>query len=414
MDGGAAPWDRPPGVVPGGGGAMEELKPFAIGRLPAIRFGAGVFRELPERIERRARRVLPVVGGRSFVESAAGAWFFETLGERVEMAEPVRVAEEPSPEEVDAAVAAHRDFEPELVVAIGGGSVLDAGKAIAAMLTEEGSVMEVLEGVGKREPMGTTRPLFAVPTTAGTGSEATKNAVLSRVGRDGFKKSLRHDAFVPELALLDPELTVGLPRELTVACGMDALSQLMESYLSTGANPITDALALDGMARFAAGFPRVLKDGADVAARGQVMYAALMSGITLAHAGLAAIHALAGYIGGRWRMPHGAVCGTLLGEAMAVSIRRMRAEPEGYRVPLEKLARVGRLLAAAPRMPDGEAVEAVPNFLREWTQRLELPRLSDHGIARDDLAGIARGSGLKSHPCPLSEGELMEVLAARW
>ncbi len=184
---------------------------------------------------------------------------------------------------VDEVVSRHRRDTPDWVLAIGGGSAVDAGKAISAMLPQSGSVKDFLEGREVRKHDGRKLPFIAVPTSSGTGSEATKNAVLSEVGENGFKSSLRHDNFMPDIAVIDPELMRSCPPGVTAACGLDALTQLLESWVSSKASPITDALALSGLEHVAAGFLRACEDGEnDLEARGHMAYAALLSGLTLA------------------------------------------------------------------------------------------------------------------------------------
>src|SRR5690606_22395692 len=200
------------------------------------------------------------------------------------------VATEPTPSIVDAAVNEFGDFSPEVVVAIGGGSVLDAGKAISAMLPLKAGVREYLEGVGSRTHPGDKVPFIAVPTTSGTGSEATKNAVLSEVGERGFKRSLRHDRFVSDVAIVDPVLAVTCPKTVTATSGMDAFTQLLESYLSTAANPITDALALEGLRHVSRSLPLAVHDPGNLSARCGMALASYLSGITLANAGLGLVH----------------------------------------------------------------------------------------------------------------------------
>jgi len=239
-------------------------------------------------------------------------------------------------------------------VGIGGGSALDAAKAIAGLLRVGDSVMDYLEGVGPEKPYtGPAVPFIAVPTTAGTGSEATKNAVLSRHGRDGFKKSFRDERLVAQHALVDPDLLIGCPPELIAANGMDALTQLVESWTSLRANPFTDALALSGLeaARDAllpwyenAGGPADITE----AARSRMAYASLISGITLAQVGLGAVHGLASPLGAFFPIPHGVVCGTLLAEATDINIRAMR-ERDRHNPALARYARLAEILLGLER-----------------------------------------------------------------
>jgi alcohol dehydrogenase class IV len=305
-----------------------------------------------------------------------------------------------------------------VVAAIGGGSVLDAGKAIAGLLPSGRPVLDHLEGVGRGVPYtGPAAPLVAVPTTAGTGSEATKNAVLSERGPGGFKKSFRHERLVPRVALLDPELLATCPRPLWAADGMDAFTQLLESYVSARASPFTDALAWSGLEAFREGFwPAWEGSHPDAAAgRGRMAYAALLSGITLAQAGLGSVHGLASPLGALFPIPHGVVCGTLVAEATAVNLRALR-ERTPASPALAKYARVAELLCGVPVDDPAAAGEALVARLRDWQERLELPRLSAYGMTPADLPRVVagcRGGSMQTNPLVLTDAELSGLLEAR-
>ena len=213
----------------------------------------------------------------------------------------VVVSGEPSPELIDTTVEKYRNEAVDAIVAIGGGSVLDAGKAISAMLHRTESIKEFLEGVGTIEHPGTKLPFIALPTTSGTGSEATKNAVISHVGKSGYKKSLRHDNFVPDIAIVDPRFTLSCPQNITAASGMDCFTQLIESYLSDKANEYTDALAWEGLKEIKSSLVQSYMHGNDIQARTGMAFASLTSGICLANAGLGVVHGFASSIGGLYK-----------------------------------------------------------------------------------------------------------------
>jgi alcohol dehydrogenase class IV len=299
------------------------------------------------------------------------------------------------------------------VAALGGGSVLDAGKAVSAMLCEQGAVVDFLEGVGTgAELSGRKTPFVAIPTTAGTGSEATKNAVLSRVGPGGFKKSLRHEALVPDVALVDPALAVSCPPEVTAACGMDAFTQLLEAYTSTKASSFTDGLVEEALRRAGASLVAACTThGADVSVRADLAYAALVSGIALANAGLGIVHGLASPIGASFDIPHGVVCGTLVGEATRMNVERLEAvDPLG--AGLRRYAAAGRLLGA----PDGDDRAAVAHLLDtldRWTAELGIPTLGAYGVTREDVAALVRGAGLKNNPVPLEAEQIERIVVRR-
>ncbi len=225
-----------------------EMLNFSIARLPRIEFGSGVIKKLPGIIQSYGSRVLLITGARSFVETDNWAVLIEQLKQHKIHWQHCTIAQEPSPDWVDATIQAFSNHTFDVVVGIGGGSALDAAKAVAGLLRVQRSVMDYLEGVGPELPYeGPAIPFIAVPTTAGTGSEATKNAVLSVQGESGFKKSFRHDKLVAEYAIIDPDLLSNCPPDIIAANGMDALTQLLESYVSIKSNSFTDALAISGL-----------------------------------------------------------------------------------------------------------------------------------------------------------------------
>lgn len=394
------------------------IPPFDCARLPRIRFGAGRLVELPELAASFGRRALLVTGVRSFRASPRWDWLIGKLAELGVSFEHLTVAGEPSPELVDSAVTRFHARGIEVVIAIGGGSVLDAGKAIAGLLPHGNSVLDHLEGVGRNLPYrGPATPFIAVPTTAGTGSEATKNAVLSVRGSAGYKKSFRHDALVPEYALIDPELLATCPPDLLAADGMDAFTQLLESYVSLRASPFTDALAWSGMEAFRRGFLAAYSGtGAEAeAGRAAIAYASLCSGITLAQAGLGSVHGLAAPLGAFFPIPHGVACGTLLADATRVNVWALRE-----RVPdspaLRKYARVATLLSGREWAQEPDAHIALVDQLLQWTNRLALPRLSQFGVTPGDVPRIvanARGNSMLTNPVLLTDEEIGDIVRAR-
>jgi len=326
---------------------------------------------------------------------------------------------EPSPDLVDQAVRDHHAKGIDVVLGVGGGSVLDAAKAIAGLLPHGNSVMDHLEGVGRELPYhGPATPLVAVPTTAGTGSEATKNAVLSVQGEGGFKKSFRHEALVPQYAVVDPELLTTCPPLQIAANGMDALTQLIESYLSLKANPFTDALALSGIQAIKQGFFAAY-DGGDTKAglegRAAMAYGSLLSGITLAQVGLGSVHGLASPLGAFFPIPHGVVCGTLVAAATEVNINAMRTREPGNPA-LDKYARLGGFIGAKCAQNREDAWEALVQTLAGWTARLRLPALGEYGIREEHVTKIvanSRGSSMETNPIVLTDSEIAEIIRRR-
>lgn len=397
---------------------MMRIDAFTLTRLPRVVFGAGRRAEVPQLAREFGARALLVTGARSFVASPAWSPFVEALTRQDVSYAHELIDGEPSPQLIDNAVARQRNNPIDVVIGIGGGSVLDAGKAIAGMLRHEGSVMRYLEGVGTDVYAGPAVPFIAVPTTAGTGSEATKNAVLSVQGPDGFKKSFRHECLVPAYAVVDPELLRTCPPAQLAANGMDALTQLIESYVSIKAHPVTDALALSGIRAVKSGFFAVWRgDGAEAdAGRAAMAYAALLSGITLAQVGLGSVHGLASPLGAYYPIPHGVVCGTLLAAATETNIRALRARAPASPA-LAKYAELGALLSGASPDDPVVACASLVITLEEWTRQLVLPRLREYGVRATDFDKIvagSRGNSMKTNPIVLEDHEIRGIVERRW
>jgi alcohol dehydrogenase class IV len=314
---------------------------------------------------------------------------------------------------IDEAVLDSAGFNPDCVISVGGGSVLDAGKAISAMIKTEGSVIEYLEGVGTRDHPGDKLPFIALPTTSGTGSEATKNAVISKIGREGYKRSLRHDNFVPDVAIVDPELTLSCPPDITASSGMDCFTQLVEAYLSLKSNEYTDALALEGLKAVKRSLRDVVKDGNNISARTDMSFAALTSGICLANAGLGAVHGFASSIGGRYDIPHGVVCGTLMTGANELNVKKIK---KGYGNPgaLKKYTVLGKLFLDEEDRDEDFYIDGFIDHLRLLTDELNLPGLKKYGIWEDDLENICAITDIKNNPVKLETSDLMEILLERY
>ncbi len=316
------------------------------------------------------------------------------------------VSGEPSPETVDALCKDFRKHPPLAVAALGGGSVLDTGKAVSAMLMEEGSVQDFLEGVGHRKPSGRKIPFAALPTTPGTGSECTKNAVISRPGPEGFKKSLRHDNFIPDLALVDPVWLEKLPVPIAASCGMDAFSQLLESYISTQASPITDALARQGLAGFFQAFTPLLKGQAKAKDFDAIALGAALSGLTLANAGLGTVHGIAGVLGGLSPVPHGRACGLLMPPVMKGTFKKLKNRLKEN--PLDASAK--KVLSKLEILLPGKGITPLEEQLEQWKELAALPGLKASGVDESLLPKAAKASGNKNNPALFSEDERLKIL----
>lgn len=390
---------------------------FSIARLPRIEFGPGKFKLLPQLIAQYGKRALIVTGATSFRSSERWLHLITALSSlNIEYVD-FCVNGEPSPQLIDAAVQQFHETGINIVIAIGGGSTLDAAKAIAGLLKSGHSVMNYLEGVGPElSYAGPATPFIAVPTNAGTGSEATKNAVLSVQGANGFKKSFRDEQLVPEYAIIDPELLDSCTPAMIAANGMDAFTQLLESLVSTKANAFTDALALSGLEAANNGLLDWYLNGTqDPDAPAQMAYAALLSGITLAQVGLGSVHGLASPLGAFFPIPHGVVCGTLVAAATDINIGAL-LERAPQHPALRKYAETGRLLARNHTLDDCSARHTLLITLEEWTQRMALPRLSSYGVTEADLPRIvasSRGSSMKTNPVVLSDDEIAAIILRR-
>ncbi|MHB1054036.1 MAG: iron-containing alcohol dehydrogenase [Thiobacillus sp.] len=389
---------------------------FSVSRLPRIEFGSGALSRLPGITRKYGTRALLVTGAASFRNSPFWSVVTEGLKSHGISWLSYTVPGEPSPDMIDEAVRSLRREGIDVVIGIGGGSALDAAKAIAGLLIPGHSVMNHLEGVGPELPYsGPSTPFIAVPTTAGTGSEATKNAVLSVQGVEGFKKSFRDEQLVAEVALVDPDLLATCPPAVIAANGMDAFTQLLESYVSSRAAPLTDSLAWGGLKSARDGLLALYADTGDAMARERMAYAAMVSGITLAQVGLGSVHGLAAPLGAFFPIPHGVACGTLVATATRINIETLRRSEPGHPA-LEKYALVGRLLSKQGHLDSDEAHAALIGTLEAWTKALSLPSLAHYGITPSDIPRIvanSRGSSMQTNPIRLEDEDIAAILAAR-
>lgn len=392
---------------------MKGAAAFELATAGRIVFGDGVIARLPalvralvsEAPDTRTVRALVVTGrnvGRhgSIVRALADAGIELTS---------VVVRGEPTTTVAREATATARAARVEVVIAIGGGSALDLGKAVAALAPNGGDPLDYLEVVGKGQPLARPPlPFVAVPTTAGTGSEVTKNAVLADPATK-VKVSLRSDAMLPRIALVDPELTWSVPADVTAATGMDALVQVIEPFLSHAATPLTDALVRDAIPRGAAAIRRVVADGQDRDARRDMALVSLVGGIALANAKLGAVHGFAGPLGGALEAPHGAICARLLGPVLDANLRALRARAPGSEV----LARHDELARLLTGRTDACADDAA-RWAETLAADLAIPTLSTYGMRTADVAGIAersaRASSMRGNPIVLTAAELEAVL----
>jgi len=388
------------------------VKPFHFARLPMIFFGKGKISELPALIRKKGTSVLLVTGKDSFMDSGRGKDFISVLEANKIRQNHVPIPAEPSPGMIDEAVLMCRNNIPDVVVAVGVGSVIDAGKAISALIPEKGSVRDFLEGIGTKEHSGKKIPFIAVPTTSGTGSEATKNAVISEVGVNGFKRSLRHDNFVPDVALVDPELTLNCPEDITAASGMDCFTQLIEAFLSDKSGEYTDALSLEGLKAVKDTLIESYVDGEDIVARTGMSFAALTSGICLANAGLGIVHGFASSVGGMFNIPHGLVCGTIMATANEINVRELRKK-HVVSTALKKYALLGKIFLDISGKSDDYYIDGFIAFLHKMTHDLKLPGLGKYGMREINIEMICKSTENKNNPVKLAVDHMIEILNAR-
>ena len=370
-----------------------------------ILFGPGVAREVAPAAKEMGGRALLVIG----CPAESVAWLSDGLKAQGIGCVNWAVQAEPSVALVGQGVELARREACDLVIALGGGSAIDTGKAVAALLTNPGKLGDYLEVIGKGQPLRRpSLPFIAVPSTAGTGSEVTRNAVLAST-EHRVKVSLRSPLMLARLAAVDPELTLDLPPAVTASTGLDALTQLIEPYVSIRANPVTDGFCLEGLRHVSRSLRRAYHFGRDIAAREDMSLASLLGGLALANAGLGVVHGFAAPVGGMFDAPHGAVCAALLPHGMAVNIRAVRARaPEGE--ALRRYEIVARLLTGKAAAVAEEGVEWVHELCRE----LQIPPLSSYGIQEQDVPTLvekaSKASSTKGNPIALTLDELREVL----
>ena len=317
---------------------------------------------------------------------------------------------EPTIEDVERGRELAGDLGVDFVIAVGGGSVMDAGKAIAALAVNPGAAMTYLEVIGEGRPLPCPPlPLVVLPTTAGTGAEVTFNSVLASP-EHGVKVSLRSPFMAPDVAIVDPELTLTMSPSVTAASGMDALTQLIEAFISNAASPLTDILCREGIKRVGRSLKMAHDRGEDVTAREDMSLAALFSGIALANAGLGVVHAIAGPMGGMIPAPHGIICAHLLGPCMALNLAESRSCDTPASLVDTKLGEVAGLLTGNAASKAGDAME----WIHEMTACLALPPLSHYGLTKDHCKRLStqalKSSSMKGNPFLLTEEKLLALL----
>jgi alcohol dehydrogenase class IV len=370
-----------------------------------IIFGSGMFNSIGEIIERFGKNTLIISGAPHYILTKLK----ELLDEKSIAYSIYFAAGEPTINSIQDTLSAIGQTTFNSIMGIGGGSALDTAKATAAMLANPGELTEYLEVIGQKKPLTfPTLPLIAIPTTAGTGSEVTKNAVIG-ITTHKMKVSLRNDFLLPKISLIDPELTLSLPKQITATTGLDALTQLIEAYTCLNPSPIIDPICIEGIRRISRSFINAYDCGDDLLAREDMSLASLFSGMALANVKLGVVHGLAGVIGGIINAPHGAICASLLSNAMSANISAIQNRMPRHPV-LERYTKVGRFLTHDPSATSEDAIQWVKNFCRH----AKIQHLSSLGLAESDfddiIARAQQSSSMKGNSIILFDDELRTIL----
>jgi alcohol dehydrogenase class IV len=370
-----------------------------------IVFGQGTINQLDTHASNLGTNVLVVVGKRkSSIKLIQNA-----LNRTALRLHFYHVFEEPTIDIIQNGLNFARENRVDLVIGLGGGSVIDAAKAIAALATNPGDVIDYLEVIGKNQPIiHRPLPIIAVPTTSGTGTEATRNAVIgSKEHRR--KVSIRHRLLLPDIAIVDSKLAKTMPPHVTASSGMDALTQLIEPYVTADYTPITDALCRDGIQLIRNAIINAFNDGRDMSARNQMALASLYGGIALTNANLGAVHGIAGPFGGMFDAPHGAVCGRLLPSVMAVNIKAIQNR-EPHNPALSRYTDIARWMTGLERVQAMDGAYKVS----EIVDKIGVPGLGSYGFTEDDLDDLINhsyaSSSMKGNPIQLQPADIREIL----
>ena len=379
---------------------------FEFATATRIVFGEGALGEVGPLAAEMGRRAL-VLSGK---DAGRAAGLLGQLRDNSIECSSFCVAGEPTTTIVADAVERARSDGCDMVIGFGGGSVVDAGKAVAAMLTNSGELLDYLEVVGRGKAISVApAPCIAIPTTAGTGAEVTRNAVLASP-EHRVKVSMRNPMLLPRLAVVDPVLTYSMPPAVTASTGLDALTQLIEAYVCNEANPLTDGICREGLGRAARSLRQAYADGSDAGAREDMAVASLFGGLALANAKLGAVHGFAGVIGGGFTAAHGAVCGALLGHVMRVNVSALEQRDEGNRA-LRRYEEIARIMTGSPVAGAADAVE----WVRDVCRTLEVPGLGEFGVRPADVDDLveraSKASSMKGNPVLLTREELVEILS---
>lgn len=387
------------------------MNSFEFFSVQQIVFGVGQFKRVGELAASLGRRLLVVHNGNpSTAEKLECA--LRAAGLHVER---IRQSGEPTVDSVNSALERARSADCDSVIGLGGGSAIDAAKAVAALLTNGGSSLDYMEVVGRGQKIvKPAAPWMAIPTTAGAGAEATRNAVVL-APEQKFKASIRGAQLLARIALIDPELAVTNPPAVTAASGMDAICQCIEAYTSSGANAMTDPLAFQGFKLGARSISRAVSDGANLEARSDMAMSALLSGMALSGAGLGAVHGFAAPLGANYPAPHGVICAALLPYVIEANLSAATRDETGLgRALWSRYAELGRLIPERRPGDESEQAMRVLDSARRLVHELNIPRLGTYGLTPEAVPGMValakKASSMKYNPITLSEDVLASVL----
>ena len=396
-----------------------KLNNFSIITNKKLIFQEGALDYLPKSIKSFGHKTVLITGGSSLKRNGYLKALENSLRKDRINFKIFNILKEPEVSTIDQLTLEVKNFAPDCIVGIGGGSALDAAKAISAMSKEQNSILEYLEGVGSKKPSGKKLPFIAVPTTAGTGSEATFNAVIKGNNNGLFKKSLRHENYIADTVIIDPLLYHNCQIKTIVSSGLDTIAQLIESYISTKSFPFTDNLVLPAFEAVLDAFSVITNYKKGISSESEyseawrkMAYGAYISGISLSNAGLCVIHGMAGTIGGMFNAPHGALCGTLLSEGLYKTIEKLEKNNEES-PSLLKLSNLGYIAAKSRDILPKEACLRLVRTIENIADTMDIPRLSAYGIRKKDLKIIAERSSNKNNPIELDTQEIISILERR-
>lgn len=381
------------------------MKNFEFSTASKIIYGCGSVKQVGALSSSFGRRLLIIISKSASLKSIE-----DLLKSGFSKYEVYKVSGEPTYEAIENEIKTLRSIRPDVILAIGGGSTLDFAKVVSALMTNEGDLLDYLEVVGKNQPLvNSPIPMIAAPTTAGTGTEVTKNAVI-KISDKAMKVSLRNEKLVPRIALIDPELTLDLPPQITASTGMDALVQLIEPFTSIKSNPFTDLFCIEGIKAISANLQKVYANPVDIQAREQMSFASLLGGLALANAGLGAVHGFAAVLGGMSPIPHGECCAGLLPAVFSANQKAL-LERDPQNPLLGKFDEISRLVTRHSKAKTSDGVKWFGALIKE----LKIPQISEYGITLADFPAIIdkvkSASSMKANPVQLTEEELNRILS---